>query len=194
MASPSRECTVPTSERGANLRIRKHFREAVDGPRRHANIIQALHQVGPRPLQASRLQQAQRPRSRLFTRSALVRANDSRASAGMPSTSTQVPELRVTADCNDHMAVRRTEHLVGNEARVRIAHAARRSARDQEVHRLVGEHAHFSVEQRQVDGRAFAGALTLQQRGLDGRDCIQAGEDVRIGHARSSGPRRPAYQ
>jgi hypothetical protein len=167
---------------GAYLRIRKYFRNAVDGPGRHADIIEALYQLGPRPLPASCLQQV----NDLFAviHPICIGAGERLVSQGRYAQDfDQVTELRVTADGNDHMTICGAEHLIGNKARVRIAHAARRSAGDKVVQRLVCQYTNFRVEQCQVDGRAFTAACTLQQRRLDGRHGIEAGKDICVGHA-----------
>ena len=64
---------------------------------------------------------------------------------------TETRELAVVADGQDHVAVGGGKILVGHDVGVAVAHAARRLARDQVVHRLVGKAGHLHVEQREVD-------------------------------------------
>ena len=93
------------------------------------------------------------------------------------------PELRITANGNHQLAIGYPKHLVGNEIRVCIAHAVRSGTGHEEVHRLVREDRHLRVEQCHVDGRALASPATLQQRRLYGRNRIEPGKDVGVGHA-----------
>ena len=92
-------------------------------------------------------------RARLRTRSSLRRMAGSSASELIPSTSAILAKLRVVADRDHEIAIRNREHLIGHQVRMRVAHPPGRLARDEKVHRLIGEHRHLCVEQRKIDGR-----------------------------------------
>ena len=92
-------------------------------------------------------------------------------------------ELAVIADGDDDVAVGDRQHLVGRDVGMGVAHAGRRPARNQIVHVLVGEHRDLRIEQRHVDMLALAGRLGMAERGLDGDDRIEAGENVGEGDA-----------
>ena len=90
------------------------------------------------------------------------------------------------------MAVFRREHLVGHDVEVRVAHALRHHAADQEVARLVGQHRHLHVEQPGVDVVAQPRAAALDQRGQDRSGGVQAREQV--GHCQTRFLRLAAWR
>ena len=81
------------------------------------------------------------------------------------------------------MAVGDREHLIGHDIGMRIADALGLLAGDEEIERLVGEHADLGVDQRTVDQRAAAGLLALVQRCEHADHRIDAGHDVGDRHA-----------
>ena len=92
-------------------------------------------------------------------------------------------ELRIVADGDDDVAVGDRKHLVGHDVRMRVAHPARRHARDEIAHRLVGEHADLRVEERHVDMAPSPGLVAAPERGEDRDRGIDPGENVGIGDA-----------
>ncbi len=90
----------------------------------------------------------------------------------------QTPKLRIVANRHDHIAVGDRKGLIGGDVRVRVAHAARRDARGQIVHRLVGEHRAHRVEEGEVDLLSAPAALALDQRRFDCDHAVEPGEEV----------------
>ena len=97
----------------------------------------------------------------------------------------QLGELAVVAGRDDDVAVGDRKHLVGHDIGMRIADPLRHLAGDQEVERLVGEHADLRIDQRGVDMAAAAGLLALGERRQDADHRIDAGEDVGDRNARA---------
>ena len=152
--------------------------------------------IGPAGMPAARARQAGR-RAALWPTSG---ASGRRAPAGSPpgrhwwrsghprparpaEQRAEPAELRVVAHRDDDVTVGDGEALVGHDIRMRVAHPVRRLARDQIVHRLVGEHGHLRIEQRHVDMAALPVASRSAQRRQDRDRRIEAGEDIGEGDA-----------
>ena len=100
----------------------------------------------------------------------------------MRDRATEVAELAVVANGQNHEAVAGREVLIGHSVGVRVAHALRRSA-IQMVHALVRQTRHLHVQQREVDVLALSCPVARCQRSQDGGAGIEPREDVGECHA-----------
>ncbi|MNZ90042.1 hypothetical protein D3C78_1089920 [compost metagenome] len=94
-------------------------------------------------------------------------------------------ELAVVAYRQQHVAVLGDEVLVGRQAGVHIARAARCPAAGHEARSLVGQHGHAHVQQCHVDVLALARAVAGIQRRQHGVAGVHAGEYIDHGHTGS---------
>ncbi len=125
-----------------------------------------------------------------------------RGPLGAAQDAAQIGELPVVPHRQDHESIGSAEVLVGNDVRMRIAHAARNAAADQIVRGLVRERCDLHVEQGQVDVLPLARSLAVGKGREDGGDGVQPGHHVRQGNAdlerplarRTIGATREAHQ
>jgi hypothetical protein len=121
--------------------------------------------------------------SRLATRARLFEKARVVGERGKAGDGAELAELAIRADGDDDVPVTGGESLIWHDIRVGIAETRRRTAADEIVERLVGEHGDLRIQQREVDELAFTGAVAVMQGGEDADRRVKPGEDVGEGDA-----------
>jgi hypothetical protein len=96
----------------------------------------------------------------------------------MAGDAAEARKLGIVADRKDDVTVRRGEHLVGDDVRVRVPETLRNLAGAPVIQDLVGVERHQRVEERHVDVLADPGELPVRDRGGDGETRVHAGQYV----------------
>ena len=167
---------------GLHLRIGKHFVQPVHRAAGHVGLLQGADPFGRGAHDGGLAQQRNQDAA---VRNALRVGGKARVLRPLrvPSDLAKARELAIVANGQNHVAVGRGKALVGHDAGVGIAHAARHHAADQVVRGLVGQRGHLYIQQGGVDVLAQARVAALLQCGQDADGGVQAGEDVGQRHA-----------
>jgi hypothetical protein len=160
-----------------DLRIGEHVGKVVDRPSRNLHGLEPGGEL--RPLESRG--EAEEMRDQLVTVAHPIRVGlvfRVLRQVRLAENPTQFGELAVVTGRDDDMAVGDREHLVGHHHGVRIAEPLRNFSGHEEAERLVGEHAHLDVQQRDVDVAAASGLFALGERRENADHRIDAAEDI----------------
>ena len=182
-------CSMP---RRLHLRILEHVGHGVDRAARHAGGVERGDQPLALPFGESRRAAAPTARRCCAPAAHWWRSARRCAHSGWPNDLAQLGELAVVADHQDHVAVGAGIDVLRLDVGMRVAVALRHLARDQVVHRLVGQRGDLHVEHRRCRCVALAGLVAPRQRGQHRRPRRTCRSSGRRSARRPSAGRRRA--